>query len=108
MRTQDVLGFILAKMSLTFNYPLTKPRRDFLGELFRTLLAMYGRATFTNLARYSSLSERTFRRHFERAFDWVAFNLTVLGLRLHPKEPRIGVFDTTFIEKAGRKTYGLD
>ena len=33
---------------------------------------------------------------------------TILRLRLHPEEERIGVFDMTFIEKAGKKTYGLD
>ena len=108
MRTRDVLGFILVKMSQTFNIPLAKPRGEFLCEFFGVLLAMRGRATFTNMARYSRLSERTFRRHFTRALDWLAFNLTLAALRLHPLEPCIGLFDTTFVEKAGTKTYGLD
>lgn len=108
MRTQDVLEFILGKMSHSFNIALSRPRRRFIGELFRVLLALHGRVTFTNLARYSALSERTFRRHFARAFDWLALNLTLAQLRLHPQEACIGVFDTTFIEKAGTKTYGLD
>lgn len=108
MRTQDVLEFILGKMGHSFNIALSAPRRRFLCELFRVLLALHGRVTFTNLARYSALSERTFRRHFARALDWLALNLTLAQLRLHPQEAWIGVFDTTFIEKAGTQTYGLD
>jgi len=108
MRTQDVLGFILDKMSQLFNTPLPAAQRRFLCELFRTLLAMRGRVTFTGLARYSTLCERTFRRHFERSVDWIALNLTLMRLHVHPREECIGVFDTTFLEKAGQKTFGLD
>jgi hypothetical protein len=108
MRTHQVLNCILVKMSQLFNTRLGKAQQKFLSELFRVLLAMHGRVTFTNLARFSALSERTFRRHFERAFDWLALNLVLMRLRLHPEEPVIGVFDTTFIEKAGKSTYGLD
>jgi len=108
MRTQNVLGFILDKMSHTCKTAIPKAQRRFLCELFRTLLAMHGRVTFTNLARYSPLSERTFRRHFRRYVDWLAFNVTLMRLQLHPQEPCIGVLDTTFLEKAGKKTFGLD
>ncbi len=108
MRTQDVLSFILDKMDQLCKTTVPTAQRRFLCEVFRTLLAMYGRITFTNMARYSQLCERTFRRHFTRYFDWVAFNLTLMLLQVHPQEQVIGVFDTTFLEKAGTKTYGLD
>ena len=72
------------------------------------MFALRGRINFTNVARFSSLSEQTFRRHFARFFDWVAFNLTIMQISYHPEEPMIGVFDASFLPKSGKKTYGLD
>lgn len=112
MQTQTLLEAVLpcifAKMTTIFNISVGKRQRVFLQELFRVVFAMQGRATFTNLARFSPLCEHTFRRHFARAFDWVAFNLVLLRLRAHPDEPIIGVFDTSFLPKSGKQTYGLD
>ena len=83
-------------------------QRQFLMELFQVLLRMQKRVNFTNMARYSIFSEQTFRRHFQKAFRWVALNLTILRLRHHPGEPLIGVFDCTFVPKSGTESYGLD
>ena len=105
---QAVLDLIFAKMNTIYKTDIGKPQRAFLQELFCVVFAMQGRVTFTNLARFSSLHEHTFRRHFERAFDWAAFNLVLLRLRAHPDEPIIGVFDTSFLPKSGKMTYGLD
>lgn len=60
------------------------------------------------MARYSTFCEQTFRRHFQKAFRWVALNLTVLRLWRHPSKPLIGVFDCTFVPKCGTENYGLD
>mgnify|MGYP006447393767 CR=1 FL=1 len=49
---------------------------------------------------------QTFRRHFEKAFRWVWFNLTVFRLRQHPEEPIIGVFDCSFLPKSRTETWG--
>ena len=68
---------------------------------------MRGRVNFTNLARYSAFCEQTFRRHFRKAFDWVAFNLVFCRLRRHSGEPLIGAFDCTYLPKSGKKTWGL-
>ncbi|MGH7928126.1 MAG: transposase [Candidatus Binatia bacterium] len=103
-----VLALIFAKMTAIYNTRIDKRQRDFLSELFRVVFALQGRINFTNMARFSVLHEQTFRRHFACAFDWVAFNLVVLRLRAHPEEPLIGVFDTSFLPKSGKKTYGLD
>ena len=69
---------------------------------------MRGRVNFTNMARFTRLHEQTFRRHFAKAFEWVAFNLVLLRLRRHPDERMIGVFDASFLRKSGKQTYGLD
>ena len=74
---EAVLSLIFVKMHTIYNISVGKRQRAFLSELFRVLLAHQGRATFTNLARYSKLHEHTFRRHFKRAFDRLAFNLVL-------------------------------
>ncbi len=108
MLTQTVLPFILAKMTQSFNIKLSKRRKQFIAELFRVVFALRGRVNFTNMARFSSLSEQTFRRHFARFFDWVSFNITIMQLSHHRDEAMIGVFDASFLPKSGKRTYGLD
>jgi hypothetical protein len=105
---EAALRLIFVKMRTIYNIAVAKRQRDFLAELFGVLFAHQGRANFTNLARYCALHEQTFRRHFKRAFDWLVFNLVLLRLRAHPDEPLIGVFDTSFLPKSGKQTYGLD
>jgi hypothetical protein len=102
------LEYIFAKMTAIHNFQIGAWQRQFLGELFQVLLRMRGRVNFTNMARYSAFCEQTFRRHFQKAFRWVALNLTILRLRRHPREPLIGVFDCTFVPKSGTESYGLD
>jgi hypothetical protein len=103
-----VLNLIFAKLEMTCKVTPKKPQRRVLKELFRVLLAFRGRATFTNLARFSVYHEQTFRHHFERFFDWVGFNLAILRLRVHPLEPLVGVFDCGLLPKGGTETYGID
>lgn len=102
------LEYIFAKMTTTYNSAPGAWQRSFLGELFQVVSAMRGRLTFINMARYSSLCEQTFRRHFQKAFAWVSFNLVIVRLRRHVEEPLIGVFDCSFLPKSGTRTYGLD
>lgn len=107
----SVLVLIFAKMQAIRKPELesiAQPQRRFLIELFCAVFATRGRKTFTNMARFSPRHEQTFRRHFAKAFDWVAFNLTLVRLRAHPGQPYIGVFDTSFLPKSGKHTFGLD
>ncbi len=103
MQTQNVLNHIFAKMP-----EINKWRRHFLRLLFATLFALQGRVTFINLARYSTASEQTFRRNFAKDLDWLSFNSALIELVVEPQQTLIGVFDCSFIEKSGNKTYGLD
>lgn len=105
---EAVLTLIFAKMRTIYNIAVAKPQRRFFSELFRVLFAHQGRANFTNLARYSRLHEPTFRRQFARCFHWLFFNLVLVRLRTHPQETIIGVFDTSFLPKSGKHTWGLD
>ena len=103
MQTQSVLTDILANMP-----HIGKWQRRFLAMVFAALFALRGRVTFTNLARFSPLDEHTFRRNFARPLDWVAFNQAVIDLSQINQQPRIGVFDCSFIAKSGKQTWGLD
>lgn len=100
----------LKVLSTTFDNstPICKWQRRFLTILFTTIFALRGRVNFTNMARYSTLHEQTFRRHFEKDFDWPCFNYTLIEQASEPGHERIGVFDCSFIRKSGKHTYGLD
>jgi Transposase DDE domain len=76
--------------------------------LFPTLLCVVGKANFTNLSRYSGLSDRTYRRHFSQFFDFGRFNQAAQTLASGENSEVIAVTDCTFVGKSGRLTYGLD
>lgn len=42
--------------------------------LFTTMLGVCGKVNFTNLSRYSDLSERTYRRQYQQDFEFARFN----------------------------------
>lgn len=102
-----VVPTIFRKMADIYNYQVGFWQRQFLQELFRTVVSLRGRVNFTNVARFSFFHEQTFRRHFQKAFRWIWFNLTIFRLRRHPEEPIIGVFDCSFLPKSGTETWGL-
>ena len=52
---------------------------------FAVQMVFQGRATFMNMSRYSSVSERRFRRWSQRSFDYAHFN-TQLPLQTFPEE----------------------
>lgn len=104
MQIPEVLECIFAKMG-----GIGKWQRDFLAELFSLIFSIQGRVNFTNLSRYSTRPELGFRRHFSKFFDWLGFNLALLGvvgLELSPSV--IGAIDCSYLPKAGKCTYGLD
>lgn len=100
MSIQEILYPILKKITA-----INKPGRDFLIEAFTLLFSRQGKATFENLSRYSHYNELTFRRWYNRYFDWLGFNLCFVDWQAGTY---IGVVDCSFINKSGKKTYGLD
>jgi len=102
-----VVTTIFRKMADIYNCQVGAWQRRFLRELFKAVFSLRGRINFTNLARFSPFHEQTFRRHFEKAFRWVWFNLTVFRLRQYPEETLIGVFDCSFLPKSGTETWGI-
>jgi DDE superfamily endonuclease len=87
---------------------LSKPQIKGLTTLFATILIVCGKVNFTNLSRYSSLSEKTYRRRFKRSFPFTQFNLEVVRAAMRENAAMIAVMDCSFIAKSGKQTFGLD
>ena len=85
---------------------ISQPQKKFLVTLFSTILLVYGKVNFTNLSRYSYLSEKTYRRHFLKSFNFPQFNQYFLESALNPKHTVIAVIDCSFLIKSGKKTDG--
>lgn len=76
--------------------------------LLTTIYVMCGKVNFTNLSRYSELSERTYRRHFDEPYAFMALNRETIALAISPTHFQVGAIDASFVEKSGKATYGLD
>jgi DDE superfamily endonuclease len=76
--------------------------------LFPTLLLVCGKVNFTNLSRYSALSEKTYRRHYHQEFCFMRLNAQVIEDAIPSSATCIGGMDCSFIRKSGKATYGLD
>ncbi|MEG4321059.1 MULTISPECIES: hypothetical protein [unclassified Microcoleus] len=55
---------------------------------------------------YSSLSEKTYRRHFFKSFDFPEFNKAFINQALDHERTLIAVIDCSLIPRSGKKTEG--
>ena len=76
--------------------------------MFATIFIVCGKVNFSNLSRYSNLSERTYRRQFAEEFDYTRFNSGVIEQAVSTDSRAIAAMDCSFISKSGKQTYGLD
>jgi len=53
---------------------ISQYQKKFIVILFSTILFVYGKVNFSHLSRYTSMSEKTYRRHFFKKFDFPEFN----------------------------------
>lgn len=77
-------------------------QRKFLCHLFVLWFCIRGRHNFANLARQGNYSAYTFRKHFDRSFDFLAFNKHLADKRMSPH--RIIAFDPSYMPKSGKHT----
>jgi hypothetical protein len=84
---------------------ISKPRFKFLSTIFEQWLALPVRYTMLNLSRFGKYSEKSIRLHFEKFFDFVAFNRNTIESSCGKK--LIAAFDPSYIPKSGKKTPGL-
>lgn len=87
---------------------ISKPQRKFLLTLLMTMLVTRGRLNFLNLSRHSSLDEKTYRRHFQKAFSFVSFNQLSIAQAVPAPHTKLFAQDASFSAKSGKHTYGLD
>jgi hypothetical protein len=76
--------------------------------LFPPLLLLWGNVNFTNLSRYSELSEKPYRRQYSHPFDCVRLNAQLIAAALPPGTEIIGAMACSVIPKRGKQTDGLD
>jgi hypothetical protein len=67
-----------------------------------------GKVNFTNLSRYSEWSEKTYRRHYSQAFNFIGLNAGVIKQAVPASATQISAIDCSFIAKSGKMTSGLD
>jgi hypothetical protein len=65
------------------------------------------KVNFTNLSRYSGLSEKSFRRQYSQSFNFTCLNAQMIATT-PASGTRIAAMDNSFIPKSGKKTHGLD
>ena len=73
-----------------------------------TLFVVCGKANFTNLSRYGDYSERTYRRQYQKSFDFIPFHAQTIAAAIEPSREQIAAIDCSFIGKSGKQTWGLD
>ena len=73
-----------------------------------TLFVVCGKANFTNLSRYGDYSERTYRRQYQKSFDFILFHAQTIAAAIEPSREQIAAIDCSFIGKSGKQTWGLD
>jgi DDE superfamily endonuclease len=73
-----------------------------------TLFVVCGKANFTNLSRYGEYSERTYRRQYQKSFDFIPFNAQTIAAAIDPNMEQIAAIDCSFISKSGKQTWGVD
>jgi hypothetical protein len=73
-----------------------------------TLFVVCGKANFTNLSRYGDYSERTYRRQYQKTFDFIPFHAQTITAAIEPSREQIAAIDCSFINKSGKQTWGVD
>ena len=96
-RAVEPANLIVSSVLLQQMPGISQPQKKFLITLFSTILLVYGKVNFTNLSRYSCLSEKTYRRHFLKSFNFPQFNQYFLEKALNPEHTVIAVIDCSFL-----------
>lgn len=86
---------------------LNKKRKEFMISFLMLSMGLRGRYNFLNMERYGEYSEKSYRLHFERPFDFLTFNLALLDTD-KTGQNRVLAFDPSYIPKSGKKTPHID
>jgi len=69
---------------------------------------MCGKVNFTNLSRYSKITERTYRRQFSRSSNFIKGNAEIIAKAITATARQIIATDCSFVSKSGKATYGIE
>lgn len=107
MVTQDVFtrGESLMTTMVQKITNITKGRRSAIVEILLLYISCRGRVNFSQFGREGVRYEKTYRYHYEKAFDWSGLN-TLLIQEYCTNELIIG-FDPSYISKSGKRTPGI-
>lgn len=84
---------------------ISKPRFNFFSTIFELWLGLPVRYTILNLGRIGDYCDKSIRLHFEKLFDFVCFNATLIDKSCG--KDLIAAFDPSYIPKSGKQTPGL-
>lgn len=97
----------IVKTALDHMSTVKKPQKTFIALLLLALIVVQGKATFRNMSRYSSMSEKRFSRWYRRTFDFFKLNCLMLSDAVSKTTEKIAALDASFMTKSGKKTDGL-
>lgn len=84
-----------------------KVRKSFKTAVIMTLIlymVIPRKINFKQMWRYSQSCEQRFRQAFEREFDWLWFNTSLMWRRFGHESRKAIAIDASYISKAGKKT----
>jgi hypothetical protein len=102
MKNELIFGTIIGKMP-----SINKSFVKFLSNLVFVILSARGRKNFMNMSRWSPYNELSFRRNYDKTFDWIGFNEKLISHYADEKEVFIACIDASFIPKSGHHTANL-
>ena len=82
-----------------------KPIAKFVFHIVELWLGMNCRYVFSNMGRWGSMTEKSYRNCFKKFFDWFGFNFELI--KQHFGKEIIAVFDPSYLKKSGKLTYGI-
>jgi Transposase DDE domain len=60
------------------------------------------------MSRYSNYSDRSYRRQFDKSFNFTRFHAGVITEAVPLAREQIAAMDASFVSKSGQKTWGID
>ena len=73
-------------------------------QLMILYMVLPRKINFTQMGRYSDSSEQRFRQLYEREFDWMQFNISLMRQRFGESARKAIAIDASYISKSGKKT----
>jgi len=82
----------------------SKAQQKFLTIPISTIMVICGKVNFTNLSRYSEITERTYRRQSSRSYNFIKGNAEIIAKAITSTARQIIAIDCSFVPKSGKAT----